>query len=56
METTENEIRSVIQEWMAEALDIEHLAKIYAIITSESDKQLSYMSEEIKNRIKETYT
>ena len=35
---SEEDMRSCIQEWMAQALDIEDLAKIYATIISETDK------------------
>lgn len=49
---SEEEMRSCIQEWMAQALDIEDLAKIYATIISETDKQLSYMSEQIAKELK----
>lgn len=45
------EMISCIQEWMAQALCIEDLAKTYATIISETDKQLVYMSEQIKNDI-----
>lgn len=45
---SEEDMRSCIQEWMAQALDIEDLAKIYATIISETDKQLSYVAEQIK--------
>ena len=45
------EMRSCIQEWMAQALDIEELAKIYATIISETDKQLSYMSEQLARKL-----
>ena len=48
---SEEEMRSCIQEWIAQALCIEDLAKIYATIISETDKQLVYMSEQIKNEI-----
>lgn len=50
MITTE-EMRLMIQEWMAQALCIEDLAKIYATIISETDKQLVYMSEQIEKNI-----
>ena len=46
-----DEMRSCIQEWMAQALDIEDLAKIYATIISETDKQLSYVVEQITKSI-----
>ena len=50
-----DEMRSCIQEWMAQALDVEDLAKIYATIISETDKQLSYMSEQLaRNLVKES--
>ena len=53
---SEEEMRSCIQEWMAQALCIEDLAKIYATIISETDKQLSYMSEQIaKERMEMQY-
>ena len=45
-------MRSCIQEWMAQALDIEILAKIFATITSETDKQLLYMAEQITKELK----
>ena len=48
---SEEEMRSCIQEWMAQALFIEDLAKIYATIISETDKQLSYMSEQIAKEL-----
>ena len=48
---SEEEMRSCIQEWIAQALCIEDLAKIYATIISETNKQLSYMSEQIKGEI-----
>ena len=48
---SEEEMVSCIQEWMSQALCIEDLAKIYATIISESDKQLVYMSEQIKDEI-----
>ena len=48
---SEEEMRSCIQEWMAQALCIEDLAKIDAAIISETDKQLVYMSEQIKGEI-----
>lgn len=37
---------------MAQALCIEDLAKIYATIISETDKQLAYMSEQIAKELK----
>ena len=42
---SEEEMRSCIQEWMAQALCIEDLAKIYATIISETDKQLLYQKK-----------
>ena len=48
---SEEEMKSCIQEWIAQALCIEDLAKIYATIISEADKQLAYMSEQIKDEI-----
>lgn len=48
---SEEEMRSMIQEWMAQALNIEDLSKIYATIISETDKQLSYMAEQITKEI-----
>ena len=47
----EEEMRSCIQEWISQALCIEDLAKIYATIISETNKQLAYMSEQIKDEI-----
>ena len=46
-----DDMKSCIQEWVAQALCIEDLAKIYATIISETDKQLEYMSEQTKNEI-----
>ncbi len=46
-----DEMRSCIQEWMAQAVDIEDLAKIYATIISETEKQLTYMSEQLTHTI-----
>ena len=46
-----DEMRSCIQEWMAQALDIEDLAKIYATIMSETDEQLSYMIEQLAHKL-----
>ena len=48
---SEEDMRSCIQEWMAQALDIEDLAKIYATIISETDKQLSYMIEQLAHKL-----
>ena len=48
---SEEEMISCIQEWMSQALCIEDLAKIYATIISETNKQLAYMSEQIKDEI-----
>ena len=48
---SEEDMISCIQEWMSQALGIEDLAKIYATIISEADKQLTYMSEQIKDEI-----
>lgn len=48
----EEEMRSRIQEWMGQALCIEDLAKVYATIISEADKQLLYMSEQIAKELK----
>ena len=48
---SEEEMRSCIQEWMAQALCIKDLAKIYATIISETDTQLSYMSEQIEKEL-----
>ena len=48
---SEEEMRSCIQEWISQALCIEDLAKIYATIISETNKQLAYMSEQIKDEI-----
>ena len=48
---SEEEMKSCIQEWISQALCIEDLAKIYATIISETNKQLAYMSEQIKDEI-----
>ena len=48
---SEEDMRSCIQEWMAQALDIESLARIFATITNETDKQLLYMAEQITKGI-----
>ena len=49
---SEEEMVSCIQEWMSQALCIEDLAKIYATIISETNKQLAYMSEQIVKELK----
>ena len=49
----EEEMRSCIEEWMAEAYSIEQLAKIYSSIISEADFQLTNMAEQISNEIKQ---
>lgn len=43
-----DDMKSCIQEWMAQALNIEDLAKIYATIVSETDKQLAYMCQQFE--------
>lgn len=43
-----DDMKSCIQEWMAQALNIEDLAKIYATIVSETDKQLAYMCKQFE--------
>ena len=48
---SEEDMISCIQEWISQALCIEDLAKIYATIISETNKQLAYMSEQIKDEI-----
>lgn len=48
---SKDEIVECIQEWMSLPDSIEDLAKIYATIISETDKQLVYASEQIKNGI-----
>ena len=48
---SEEEMISCIQEWMSQAFGVEDLAKIYATIISETNKQLAYMSEQIKDEI-----
>ena len=48
---SEEEMKSCIQEGIAQALRIEDLAKIYATIISEADTQLADMSEQIKDEI-----
>ena len=50
--SSEEEMRSCIQERIAQALCIEKKKKIYATIISESDKQLAYMSEQIAKELK----
>lgn len=49
----EEEMRSCIEEWMAEAYSIEQLAKMYSAIISEADLQLTNMAEQISNEIKQ---
>ena len=48
---SEEEMKSCIQEWIAQALCIEDLAKMFTVMISEADKQLVYMSEQIKDEI-----
>ena len=43
----ENEMREVIQDLMAEAVDVESLAKTYATIISEANLQLAFMAEQM---------
>ena len=49
----EEEMRSCIEEWMAEAYSIEQLAKMYSAIINEADLQLTNMAEQISNEIKQ---
>jgi len=52
MSITFEEMEQMIQEWMAQALTVKDLAKIYSVIVSEADRQLEYLSEElIKEKI-----
>lgn len=48
---SKDEIVECIQEWMSLPDSIEDLAKIYATIISETDKQLVYASEQIEKEI-----
>ena len=46
-----DEMRSFIKECMAQASNIEDLAKICATIISETNKQLSYMKERLAHKL-----
>lgn len=48
---SEEDMKSMIQEWMCQALSIEDLAKIYALIISETNIQLNYISEQLEEKI-----
>lgn len=48
---SEEDVKSMIQEWMCQSICIEDLAKIYALIISETNIQLNYMSEKLKEEI-----
>lgn len=50
----EEEMRSCIEDWMAEAYSIEQLAKAYSAIINEADLQLINMAEQISNEIKQS--
>lgn len=45
------DMRSIIQEWMAQANGIKELAQIYATIVSETEIQLNVISKVIEERI-----
>lgn len=47
MNITTDEMRMLIQEWFAQAMDYETLADIYYVVRSESDKQMVYMAQSI---------
>ena len=44
MDITTYEMRMLIQEWFAQAMNYEALADIYYAVRSESDKQMVYMA------------
>ena len=48
----EDEMREVIQDLMAEVVDVESLAKTYATIISEANLQLAFMAEQISKENK----
>lgn len=48
-----NELKYAIQEAFAEALTIPDLAKIYAEIQVECDRQLEFMAEQITKEVKD---
>ena len=48
----EDEMREVIQDLMAEVVDVESLAKTYATIISEANLQLAYIAEQISKENK----
>ena len=48
--TSIDDMKSCIQEWMAEALSAVELAKTYAEVRSELDKQLEYCMDEFTRK------
>lgn len=48
----EDEMREVIQDLMAEVVDVESLAKTYATIISEANLQLAFIAEQISKENK----
>lgn len=47
MNITTDEMRMLIQEWFAQAMNYEVLADIYYTVRHESDKQMAYMAQTI---------
>lgn len=48
---SKDEMKSCIQEWMAQCISVEDLAKTYMTIISETELQLSYMCEQISKEL-----
>lgn len=48
----EDEMREVLQDLMAEVVDVESLAKTYATIISEANLQLAFIAEQISKENK----
>ena len=47
MNIPSEDMKLMIQEWFAQAMDYETLGEIYYAVRSESEKQLGYMAEAI---------
>ena len=51
MYTSTDDMRSIIQEWFAQAMSIDDIRDIYFSVRSEADKQFVYMIDQfIKNK------
>ena len=48
--TNIDDMKSMVQEWMADALSAVELAKVYAELMAELDKQLEYCTGEFTSK------